>query len=741
MKLHELLAFDEIIIQCHDNPDADALASGFAVYHYLRANGKKARIVYGGRNIIRKSNLKLMIQTLGIPIEHVERLNPPQLLVTVDCQYGSGNVTHFDAQKVAIIDHHRVCVELPEYSEIRSSLGSCATLVWTMLKEEGFDINEHQDLATALYFGLYTDTNNFGEIAHPLDKDLRDEANFSRELMTRYRNANISLEELETAGAALMQSEYNEDYRFAIVKAGACDPNVLGIISDLLLEVDMVDICLVFSVQKDGVKISVRSCVKEVKANELADEICKGIGSGGGHFAKAGGFIYMKLLNEAYQEYCIHREIEPRMELSEDGRSEHLTASAMKSFLLYRMKDYFRNSRIIYAKDYEIDTSDMDTYQGKPVMLGYVDGKEMFPVGTSVTVRTIEEDIDTTIEEDTVIMIGIKGEVYLSKRDTFVETHHQYDEPYVLERAEYVPTIRDSENERVVCPLDFAKVCIPCERSFVKAKRLKHTVKIFTQWDESKYLRGKPGDYLVVKSNDIHDIVAVEQSIFEKTYQKIDQGVTQKDVKAVVFDLDGTLLDTLEDLKNAVNVALSCNEMPERTLEEVRRFVGNGVRKLMIRAVPEGEANPEFEATFSDFKKYYASHCNVKTSLYPGIRLLLEELKLRGIKMAVVSNKLDSAVKNLCRQYFADYITTAYGETDQIARKPAPDAVFAALNELGVTPDEALYVGDSDVDIATAKNAGMECISVTWGFRDREFLKKHGASTLIDFPTELLSYL
>lgn len=702
MKLHELLAFDNIVVQCHDNPDADALACGFAVYQYLAGNGKKVRLIYGGRNIIRKSNLKLMVETLNIPVEHVE---------------------------------------LPRLNEVRSSLGFCATLIWAMLKEEGLDINEHQDLATVLYYGLYTDTNNFSEIAHPLDKDLRDEANFSKELLTRYRNANLSLEELETAGAALMQSGYNEDYRFAVVKAGACDPNVLGIISDLLLEVDAVDICLVFSVQRDGVKLSVRSCVKEVKANELADEICKGIGSGGGHFAKAGGFIQMKLLNEVYQEYCKSRDIHLRMELADDGRSEHLTASAMKSFFVKRMEDYFENTQIIYAKDYEMDISGMEEYQSKPVMLGYVDAKELFPVGTEVTVRTIEEDIDTTIEEDTVIIIGIKGEVYLSKRDQFEQGYHAYEQPYLLEHAEYIPTIRNSDTGKVVSPLSYAKVCIPCGSRLVRAKKLDYNVKIFTQWDETKYLRGKPGDYLVVKETDVHGISAIEQSIFEKLYQKRDEMMKQKGIRAVVFDLDGTLLNTLEDLADAVNAALCRNGLPERTIGEVCQFVGNGIRNLMIRAVPDGEANPRFEEIFSDFKNYYGAHCKNKTDAYPGIRMLLEELKLRGIKMAIVSNKVDSAVKMLNQEYFSEYITTAIGETEQIARKPAPDTVLAALRELGARKEDAIYVGDSDVDIETAKNVGMKCVSVTWGFRDRAFLLEHGAKALIDNPVELLPFL
>lgn len=211
--------------------------------------------------------------------------------------------------------------------------------------------------------------------------------------------------------------------------------------------------------------------------------------------------------------------------------------------------------------------------------------------------------------------------------------------------------------------------------------------------------------------------------------------------KAIIFDLDGTLLNTLEDLKDAVNYALAQKGMPQRTLEEIRQFVGNGIRNLMIRAVPEGEKNPDFDEVFADFQAYYGIHYKDKTCAYDGIFSLLEELKERGIGMAIVSNKIDSAVKSLNQDYFSRYIRIAIGETAQIARKPAPDTALAALKELGVSQEEALYVGDSDVDIMTAANAGLRCISVTWGFRDREFLLTHGAQMLIDCPEELLEYI
>lgn len=207
-----------------------------------------------------------------------------------------------------------------------------------------------------------------------------------------------------------------------------------------------------------------------------------------------------------------------------------------------------------------------------------------------------------------------------------------------------------------------------------------------------------------------------------------------------IFDLDGTLLDTLADLAAAVNYALRQHGMPEHTIDDVRRFVGNGVRKLMERAIPDGEKNPDFEATFATFREYYMHHSLDTTRPYPGIIETLEALKAKGCRLAVVSNKMMAATKELCQHFFAETIEVAIGENEAagIRKKPAPDTVFEALRQLGEEKDSAVYVGDSDVDLETANNSGLPCISVLWGFRDRNFLIQHGAKTFISAPSELL---
>ena len=214
--------------------------------------------------------------------------------------------------------------------------------------------------------------------------------------------------------------------------------------------------------------------------------------------------------------------------------------------------------------------------------------------------------------------------------------------------------------------------------------------------------------------------------------------ILQMSKHAVIFDLDGTLLNTLQDLCNSTNAPLAQFGYPIRTLDEVRRFVGNGVKLLMLRAL--GVEKPEdcdnFEEVFAAFRAHYALHSNDNTCAYPGVPELLHKLNVAGVPMAIVSNKLDAAVKQLNDIYFKDDISVAIGENESagVKKKPAPDTVYAALRELGVSAENAVYVGDSEVDIATAKNAGIPCISVTWGFRDRDWLIAHGAEILCDTP-------
>lgn len=214
-----------------------------------------------------------------------------------------------------------------------------------------------------------------------------------------------------------------------------------------------------------------------------------------------------------------------------------------------------------------------------------------------------------------------------------------------------------------------------------------------------------------------------------------------RDFKTYIFDLDGTLLSTLNDLASSTNYALRWAGMPERTIEEVRMFVGNGVKLLMERAIPEGVNNPKFEETYAKFREHYMEHNLDTTRPYDGIPELLHELKRRGKHLAIVSNKFYAATQDLAKHFFPDTIEVAIGERENIRKKPAPDTVLEALRQLNVSKEDAVYIGDSDVDIMTAKNCGLPCISVLWGFRDKDFLIEHGGSLFVEKPIEILSRL
>ncbi len=207
--------------------------------------------------------------------------------------------------------------------------------------------------------------------------------------------------------------------------------------------------------------------------------------------------------------------------------------------------------------------------------------------------------------------------------------------------------------------------------------------------------------------------------------------------KLAVFDMDGTILDTLEDLKDSTNFALEKCGYPTRSYDEVRRFVGNGIRKLIERAVPEGLTVEQIDRVHEVFTEHYKVHCADKTKAYDGIKPLLEKLRASGVKTAVVSNKADYGVQELCKEYFDGLFDYAVGEREGIRRKPAPDAVNEALRVLGIDKSEAVYIGDSDVDFETAKNAELPCISVLWGFRDEEFLREKGATLFVRDPAEI----
>ena len=504
MQLKDLEKYNPITIQCHDNPDPDAIASGYGLYCYFKSVGKDVRLIYSGSNSITKTNLLHMIDELNIPIEYISPIENGNkfegLLITVDCQYGAGNVTKFLADEVAIIDHHQIEVDNVPLSMIIPGLGSCATLVWKIITDAGYLVTDDNGLGTALYYGLYSDTNQLAEIHNPLDKDLREGVSYNNRLISLFKNSNLTLRELEIAGIAMLRYSFNEDYGFAVIRSQPCDPNILGLISDFLLQVDQIKTCVVFNETADGYKLSVRSCVREVNASELAAYLTEGIGSGGGHYDKAGGFVSKKLFLNKYKSQ--HGEV----------------------FFNNKMIEYFEAHELIYADKYEADITTMKLYEKNKLPIGYVNMWEVLPVGTPITIRTLEGDMDMTVEEDLVVLIGIRGEVYPNRTEKFEKAYARLDGEYCYycyTDKEYIPTIKVRSTGETLYLVNYAKICVPSGTVQIYAKQLNKNVKVFTAWDKERYMLGKAGDYLAVRNDDLHDVYVVEEKIFGRTYSEV----------------------------------------------------------------------------------------------------------------------------------------------------------------------------------------------------------------------------
>ncbi|MGN0657889.1 MAG: bifunctional oligoribonuclease/PAP phosphatase NrnA [Ruminiclostridium sp.] len=487
MKLKSLLDFNDIVIQCHNYPDADTIASGFGVYRYLKNNGKNPRLVYSGDKQITKANLVIMISQLEIPLEYVKELEKPELLVTVDCIHGESNVKNFEAENYAAIDHHQELKSIPLLSEIRSNYGSCSTIVAEMLKDEEYPLSDDIQLSTALYYGLYTDTANLTEISHPRDRDLRDFARTDKSVLTLLMNSILSLSELRIAGIALNKAAFNDELRYAMVVAEPCDPNILGYINDLILQVDSIDVSVVGCYVSRGFRISVRSCITDIHADELASFITGG--NGGGHKQKAGGMIYAEQFDN------------PETLLDE------------------RIKSYFDSFDVIRAGEYKADISDMKLYSKLPETIGYAKTADIVKAGTDIRIRMIEADLDIRASKNTYIMIGRKGNIYPIDKRKFLATYTATEEPYEI-KAEYSPSVITADS--VIPVADHAKRCTSKESgTAIYAKKLDRTLKLYTIWDKANYMLGNVGDYLAVRSDDINDMYIIPKEQFDFAYREV----------------------------------------------------------------------------------------------------------------------------------------------------------------------------------------------------------------------------
>ena len=503
MHLHDLLLFGSVTVQCHNVPDADAIASAYALHQYFARAGKTSKLVFGGSQPLEKPSLRQMVEHLCIPIEHLPSPDAhiPDLLVLADCQHGAGNVMPIPAWHVAVIDHHVPEGVQPELSLIRPDCGACASLVRDILLRERF--SPDRAVNTALHYGLYMDTQCFAELRNSLDRDLLQEENIDAGFVENLKANNLRWEDLLLASETLSRLEYLPEHRAAIGRAPLCDPNLLGFLADMILQVEGVDVCLVWHHDGALFRYSVRSVTRDVKASDLA----AWLGGGGGHLRKAGGRLPCAVLKE-----------------------RHPSGDA-DSYFKNRLRSYFAQYPIIdCAALTESPLQGASLYRKLPITVGYVPCAGLFPEASTIFVRMLESDAAIEATPDTHLMIGIIGEVYPIKAANFEKSYTPLNQSFVPEfeyapsasegrkkGVEPAPSVLNLDKGRSIRLLDHARAC-KSKESKVFARQLTQGVKVFTTWDRDQYHLGNAGDWLACREDDPFDVYVVRGDIFAKTY-------------------------------------------------------------------------------------------------------------------------------------------------------------------------------------------------------------------------------
>ena len=579
IKLEQLLDYDEVAIQCHDYPDADAIASGFALYRYFSAHGKDVLLFYGGAKPISKPNLAMMRDKLGIPLSYLPELKRrPGLLITVDCQFGGNNVQRVEAETVAVIDHHQVGGELPPLFSVKPQFGACATLVERLLSEAGFELTaSERPLVIALYYGLYSDTNAFTEIRHPYDLNLRDKLTWhdpnkmlqEEGILKNLLYSNLALEDLELASGALANLKYNQEHRFALIEAAPCDPNILGFISDLANQVDCLDSILVWNKRGGGYKFSVRGSGRNCAAIDLArwltdyePDKC------GGHREKAGGWIEEKIL-------------------------EKNGGLSIEQFFNKKMVDYHHLYQIIdCGQDGAVEQKGLQTYRKNSVTVGYVPSTKLFKAGVRLLVRMLEGEVTVTADDNLYLMIGVKGEIYFNRQDKFLANYYPLPEAYEppFELA-YAPTVSSAADGEQISILDHALKCQSRDTVLVKARRLERPVKVFPLWSQDKYLLGEIGDWLLTQLDNPNDAYIVTKDVFNILYSPCE---SQEAEHLQIRDFSSVNLALYPDRRQAISKPIpvtaffTSSDGEVKTLEGVVSYRAGAI----IMTGPDGEKWP-----------------------------------------------------------------------------------------------------------------------------------------------------
>ena len=513
MTLESILAYDCILIQCHDDPDADAIVSGYALLKYLEHHGKSPKLVYSGRREVSKQSLHLMIEKLGIPLHYLQTPEgEAELLVTVDCRAGQRNVTALPHRNLAVIDHHELNPGevLPALHEVRTDCGACATVVWAMLKEAGFPIRDRL-LSTALYYGLYMDTQKF-KGAERLDREMLDSLRFDWDIILQLQSADLALNDFRTAGSAFTNLRCSPEHRFAAAPVDTCEPYMLGVVSDMMMDVQELDVCAAYCLleKEQCVKVSVRCCKRKDRADELVHWLVRGMGNdGGGDRTKAAGRLPLALLREQYPD------------------SDLLQAAG--TLIYQRLDDYFSaplRRLDPRAEGYEPDRAEefcqtaAALYQKKRTPVGCVRAADLFPEGTEILLRMLEGDIIKQVTPELCIMIGVDGEIYHTTETNLRKNYDLMDEVFPVDnKTPWTPKVYHAGTREVKLLAPHARKCAAKEGARIWAGPLNCRLEVLVWGD---WHLGEPGDWLVCREDDHQDAYIIQKSVFERTYEPVE---------------------------------------------------------------------------------------------------------------------------------------------------------------------------------------------------------------------------
>ncbi len=505
--LNQFLNRGKITIQCHNYPDADSIGSGFALWQYFTDHGVAARLVYGGAQSINKCNLQLFVKNLHIPIEYVPDLKKVDgLLITVDCQYLSSNISRIEADEVLMIDHHLQGENIDKIREltvachscIKEFYGSCASLIYQLFQRSSYHMN--LAVSTALYYGLFMDTSEFSEVRHPADREARDELFFDDEVFTLLKNSNLSPDELKQAGASLQN--YDARGTVAVIECVKCDPNVLGLIADMLIRVENITTAIAYNripdhvmLGKDIYKFSVRSCLGEIRANELAELVAapsaggRPIGGGGGHRLKAGGRVDVAL----YESYA----------------AAALGGIPFKEYLYRVFDEYSSAARIIYSN--ECNVAELlpyaEKYEESLCVMGYLCSTELAEAGRSFLIRNSVGDLKCNVSPDLYIVVYRSGNVTAISRKEFKKEFAACEGPIrFTDFARFDEPRISLENSATKVYLQ--KMLHPCTLRKVRyvwavpIGKLKTPIKLVdSKWAVTDFKFGNISDFLIINTD------------------------------------------------------------------------------------------------------------------------------------------------------------------------------------------------------------------------------------------------